>query len=133
MEDKSKLIAENIKRLRQKNELSASDLARQASISKGYLYQLENEQNISPSIDILFKIAGALGVTIADLIEEENVATESKIDIPFPPALAEAVSTYKILIEDAQMLASIKMRGKYPKTKEDWFTLYNVIKNSIGK
>jgi len=131
MEYNSNLISQNVKRLREQRRLSSSELARQAQISKAYLSQLEGGRFTSPSAEVLFKIAGALGVTIADLTQEVTIRKND--DIPLPPSLKEAIMIYPELKGHEVMLANIKMRGKFPKDPNDWLTLFTMIKNTIDR
>ncbi|TXH37900.1 MAG: XRE family transcriptional regulator [Rhodospirillaceae bacterium] len=61
-----KLGAE-VRRLRDEKGLSQDELAKNASVSKQGLSKLERGQ-VVPSIPILERIAGVLGVDLADLI-----------------------------------------------------------------
>ena len=63
-------LSQKIRQLREEKELSLNKLAEIAGISKAYLSQLENNVSKQPSAEILFKIATALGTTIADLLEK---------------------------------------------------------------
>lgn len=129
MEQNNNLIANNIKRIREQIGLSLSALAEQAQVSKAYLSQLESGKFNTPSADVLFKIAGALNVTIADIVGEYTVTKGT--DLPLPPSLKKAIKDYPELEEHAQMLAAIKMRGKYPQNSLDWWRLFNIIENTI--
>lgn len=129
-DNKKAIIAANIKTYRGRVGLSLSELSRQSQISKGYLSQIENEEIATPSADILFKIAGVLGVTIADILGERMAKSQKKI--PFPPSLNEAISKHEEMRDYADMLVCIKMRGQYPKNADDWFLLFNNIKRIIN-
>ncbi len=56
--------------------MSLDELSRRASISKGMLVEMEKAAN--PSITILCKLAAALGVSVADIV---NVASEPALHI----------------------------------------------------
>lgn len=129
MEQNNNLISINIKKYREKSGLSLSALAEQAQVSKAYLSQLESGKFNSPSAEVLFKIAGVLGVTIADLVGEITITTNE--EVPLPPSLKQAMLDYPELVPYAKMLAAIKMRGKYPQSSLDWWRLFNVIENTI--
>ncbi len=62
-------IAENIKKLRSKKELSLEKVARLADVSLNTVVKLENGVNKNPTIDTLTKIAKAFGVGVDDLIK----------------------------------------------------------------
>ncbi len=129
MEQNNNLISTNVKKYREAAGLTLSALAEQAQISKAYLSQLESGKFNTPSAEILFKIAGALNITIADLLGEHTIAAGDSI--PLPPSLKKAMIDYPDLIPHASMLAAIKMRGKYPQNSMDWWRLFNIIENTI--
>ena len=57
-----------LKQLREKRGLSQEALAAKAGVSRGYLARLETSRQ-DPSLSILEKLAKALGVKVAKLIE----------------------------------------------------------------
>lgn len=57
--------------------MSLDELSRRASISKGMLVEMEKEA-ANPSIAILCKLAAALGVSVADIV---NVSSEPALHI----------------------------------------------------
>ena len=59
-------VGPEVKRLREQARLSVRTLAEQSGFSPSFISQLENGQ-VSPSIQSLGHIAGALGVSLADL------------------------------------------------------------------
>lgn len=70
------MIGDNIKKFRELNNYSMNALAKKCNMSVGYLSDIEKNKKENPSIDILKKIAKALGVTINDLL-----TVEEKLDI----------------------------------------------------
>lgn len=58
-----------IKRLRKQKKLKQGELARNSGISQTYLCELENGRKTNPSTDVLIRIANALNVNIAELID----------------------------------------------------------------
>ena len=56
-----------IREIRVKKHLSLKTLSKNSSVNLGYLSQLERGEKQNPSMDLLYKIAGALGVNIKDL------------------------------------------------------------------
>jgi transcriptional regulator with XRE-family HTH domain len=60
------LLAFNIRRLRKDRGISQEDLAGEASVDRTYLSDIENEKG-NPSVDILDRIVGILGVPLAEL------------------------------------------------------------------
>ncbi len=78
----NEIIAINLKRLRDEKNLSLGQLAELAGVSKVMLSQVEKGTS-NPTINTLWKIAGALQVTYADLLElpESNVVHVKKAEI----------------------------------------------------
>src|SRR6267142_2631087 len=74
-------IGGTIKALRQEKQWTLSGLAVRAGLSKGLLSRIENSSDANPSLATLYKIAEALGVTLADVLEREKVQVER-----IPPA-----------------------------------------------
>jgi DNA-binding XRE family transcriptional regulator len=64
-----KTISENIKRLRNKLDLTQDDLAKMADIKYTTLMKVESGTVNKPSVQTMAKIAKALGVSIEDLIK----------------------------------------------------------------
>lgn len=58
-------ILQQISRCRKQKNISISELAEKANISYSYLYQLENNRKVNPSLEILDKIANALEMDIS--------------------------------------------------------------------
>ena len=116
-------LSQKIKKLRQEQEVSLSKLAETSGISKAYLSQLENNVSKQPSGEILFKIASALGTTIADLLDKP-VRVQAEDFGEMADGLRELISKrgeeLDIREEDVKMLMSIRYRGKQPTTIEDW-------------
>lgn len=65
------IIAENLKKLRQQQNLSLSELAKRTGLSKVMLSQLEKGGS-NPTINNIWKITNALGVPYTALLEEES-------------------------------------------------------------
>ena len=57
-----------IKTLRQEKGLSQKALAEQVGVTDAYITMLESGKRKNPSLDILKKIAKALGVPVAELL-----------------------------------------------------------------
>ena len=61
-------IGENIKRLRTKQGISQDDLARKAELKYSTLAKIEGDFVTKPGVQMMAKIAKALGVSIEDLL-----------------------------------------------------------------
>lgn len=70
-------VARRIHTWRKEKKLSLDELSRRASVSKGMLVEIEKGA-ANPSIAILCKLAAALGVSVADIV---NVSSEPRVHI----------------------------------------------------
>lgn len=122
-------LNDRIKQRREEKGLTAIELAQRAEISKGYLSEIESGRAPRPSADVLYRIATALGTTVADLLEREVRPAPRTV----PLTLRELAEEAGMPDEDVQMLAQIRFRGDQPATKEDWRYLYESIRRSIGR
>jgi len=117
-----------IRRYRQDRNLSLSQLAEQAGVSKGYLSALENDPDTRrPSAETLYAIAKALGVTMSDLLGRKLLPAAST---EIPPSLREFAEEEGLPEADVQMLSAIQFRGGPPRTKERWRYIYTAIRTS---
>lgn len=70
-------VANRIRSWRKEKKLSLDELSRRASVSKGMLVEIEKGA-ANPSIAILCKLAAALGVSVADIV---NVSSEPVVHV----------------------------------------------------
>jgi transcriptional regulator with XRE-family HTH domain len=122
-------LSDRIRRRREEKGLSAVELARAAALSKGYLSEIESGRASRPSGAVLFRLATALGTTVADLLEKETVPPERAVE----PNLRKFAEDEGLPEEDVQMLAQIRFRGQQPTSPEDWRFLYESIKRSMPR
>ncbi|TCW30765.1 helix-turn-helix domain-containing protein [Gulbenkiania mobilis] len=73
----SEAVAARLKEHRKKQKLSLDELSRRTGVSKGMLVEIE-KCAANPSIAILCKIAAALGVSVADIV---NVASAPAVHL----------------------------------------------------
>jgi len=66
------MLAQNVRKLRLKRGLSQEKLARLAGISNATLVKIEAGTAREPTITTVIKIAGALEVSIDDLVERKK-------------------------------------------------------------
>lgn len=120
-------IGEKIRELRKEQNLSLDQLAQQSKVSKAYLSQMENGESDRPSAEILYRIATALGTSIASLLGKTMSADTNDVEIP--KSLEQAALTFNIPKEFINRLAVLSMRdGKKDYSKDDWNYLYETIK-----
>src|ERR1700730_13534107 len=123
-------LAERIKLRREQKGISAAELARAAGISKGYMSEIENADStkpVRPSADVLYRVATALGTSVADLLEKDVRPAPREIS----PSLRAFAEKNQLPEEDVQMLADIRFRGAQPVDEWDWGFLYGAIQRSI--
>lgn len=63
-----KKLGENLKKLRLKKKLSQGDLAKKLEVDRAYISNIENGR-MNPTLSTLEKIAGALAVSIKELVD----------------------------------------------------------------
>ena len=63
------IMGMNIKRLRTERKLSQQVLAKRAKITQAFLSMLESGTFCNPTLDVLRRLAKALKVTVAELVE----------------------------------------------------------------
>lgn len=66
--DRRKAFGEAVRKRRQRQRLSQRDLADMVATSQGYLWQIEAGK-ANPSLDMVCKIADALGCSVGNLID----------------------------------------------------------------
>ena len=120
-------LGQRVRQRREEKGLSLSALARASKVSKGYLSQIENDAAPRPSGDTLFKMATALGTTVADLLGREVESTTREMS----PSLVEFARVAQLPDADVQMLAGIRYRGEQPTSVADWSYLYESIRRTI--
>lgn len=126
-------VGSRIRRFRKDVDISLSQLAARAKVSKGYLSALENADGSDqparrPSAETLYAIAEALGVTMSDLLGRKLLTDPHSG--PLPESLQKFAKQHRLPATDVKMLSAIKFRGEPPKTAERWWYIYNAIRNS---
>jgi len=124
-------IGQRIRRFRQERNMTASQLAGKADISKSYLSELETGTGSgqNPSAPRLYNIAKALGVAMSDLLGKPIITQPQR---ERPESLLEFAATNNLPEADVEMLAAIEFRGEQPKTPERWAFIYQAIRNSVS-
>jgi transcriptional regulator with XRE-family HTH domain len=69
-------LASKLKALRMKKNKSLQQVADAVGASKNHIWDLETGKSRNPSIELLTKLAKALGVSVADLIGENPGAKD---------------------------------------------------------
>lgn len=120
-----------IKELREEAGLSLSRLAQEADVSKGYLWSLEKgDTEARPSGMTLYRIAGALGTTMSDLLGKSVLADEPPSTM-ITPALRDFAEREGLTERDLKMLAAVNFRGRQPEDADSWALVWQAIKHSV--
>ena len=133
------IIGINIKKYRELKDYSLSDLAEKAGVSKAFLWEIEQGNSKRPGAEVLFKIATALNVTIADLMGKRPPQVEQdKIEPVINQGLREFIEERKrqnspLDQEEIRSLAYVQFRGVRPQTKDDWEIVYLTLKKSTRR
>lgn len=122
-------MGQRIRRFREEQGLSPSELAARAGVSKSYLSELENGDGTArgPSADVLYRIAKALGVAMSDLLGRPIIIQPKH---ERPTSLLAFAREENLPEADIEMLAGIEFRGEQPRTPERWRFIYQAIRNS---
>lgn len=64
-------LSKNLKKLREKKELSQDRLAKLANIANNTIIKIEQGENINPRLNTLKKIAKSLEVSVDELINDD--------------------------------------------------------------
>jgi len=75
------IIGENIKRIRELKKMSGNALSKRAGVSSSTISELESGNRATSKGDTLEKIAAALGVTVGDLLGDEETVSFATNDI----------------------------------------------------
>lgn len=121
-------VGQEIKRRREEQGLSLTDLARLSSVSKGYLSEIESNPTARPSAATLFKIASALGTSVGELLGRRGNGDSERGDLEIPEGLRQFADEVRLPDAEIRMLAGIRYRGKPPKTADDWRYIYESIR-----
>jgi transcriptional regulator with XRE-family HTH domain len=124
-------FGERLRKLRTQRGLSLDELAAKTGLSKAYLWRLETNPDVNPSIEVAQRLAAGLEVTIGALVAEPSTGPEGDVEIP--PTLKQAQQTFSIPAQDLTDLARIRFRGAQPMTAEDWGLLYLQLKKTLTR
>lgn len=123
-----------IRELRQTKGVALGTLAERTSLSKGYLSELETSPSANPTLNVLLRIAQALEVTIADLVDAPR-AQPADAAGNLPDGLRQFARERRKAgrpLEDGTvlLLASVGFRGRAPVTMDDFAYIYRSLRAS---
>jgi transcriptional regulator with XRE-family HTH domain len=123
-------LAERLRACRKRSGLTLDGLAERAAISKTYLWELEaDEAGVKrPSLDIVRRLADALGSTLDDLLDLPSVSVDGTT-LQMPPSLVafrERMATLGEPLANADLADLMRMRFRHarPEHADDWHALY---------
>jgi transcriptional regulator with XRE-family HTH domain len=132
-------VGSRVRTLRAQQKMTLPALADKAKISKGLLSKLENEADYNPSLDTLYKIAEAFEVTLADLLETEQVQIQKVVPDEKPVWLDGLLSYLRGNDKEPDELILNAMyvlrhrKGAKKADLEQWKFLYQSIEKSFSK
>ncbi|MEA4815962.1 MAG: helix-turn-helix transcriptional regulator [Lachnospiraceae bacterium] len=138
-------VGERIKEIRTAKKLKQSDIAEEAGISRIAIGNYERGER-QPTIEIAVRIAKALGVSISDLVSDndyDSIRDSSAMEglkfilkYVYNEALFEASyieDSDGVREYDGDFTVTLKAEGKEPiyLSKQDYKTLFNFVCNNI--
>lgn len=108
---------------RKELDLTQGELAEQAGISRNYVSLIERGEARNVSVNVLHELATVLGTTPAELSGQSGWA-----DTLIPPTLREFALQKDLSFGIVDRLARLPMRGKEPRTVEEWEQLYDLVR-----
>lgn len=108
-------VGDNLAALRQSRSLSLDELSRTAGVSKSMLSQIERAQ-ANPTVAVVWRLANALGVTMADLLG--NAAPRTEPVIGLVPAHATPSLRSPDGLCELRILGPIELAGQF-----EWYAL----------
>lgn len=128
---------ERIRTLRTEKNMTLPTLADRAGLSKGLISKLENNDDSNPSLATLYKIAEALEITVADILETEKAQLKRIIPEEQPhwqKGLIEYLNSQNKQPDPDILNAMYVLRNRKAAETEDlegWKFLYRSIENSF--
>jgi len=127
-----KNLGEKIREKRNDLGWSLDELARKSRVSKAYLSQLETGESERPSAEILYNIAIALELSIAELLGKKLKINRER-DRFISKSLEKAAVEQGWSSADVKMLLGIALRTKKDLKPEDWVHIYETIRREINR
>lgn len=117
-------LGERLREIRKAHNLTLKDLSQKANLSVPYLSNIELGK-VTPSIDMLQKIASVYGMTVKNILTDvEELGMSS--DKTYPDGFKDFLGEYGGEVDEdwKDLLLGIALRGKRPSTKREWVELY---------
>lgn len=117
-------FGQRVRDRREREGWSQEKLAKEVSISRNYLSQIERGVAKNLSWQVVNRLATVLGLEATG--EQWNLNN-------LPPGLADFARKAALPQGDIEMLARIQYRGRQPSTSAEWEMLYKAIKIALGE
>lgn len=127
-------IGPRIKSLRTEKGLSLAKLSECSNLSKGLLSKLENSEGSNPSMNTLYRIAEALEITVADILQTEKAQILRIIPEKSPYWLKPLVKALGREPDPGILDAMYVLQNRKADTSEDpkhWEFIYRSLENSF--
>ena len=131
-------IGTNIKKYRELRGFTLPGLARLSGVSKAFLWEMESGNSKRSGAETLYRIAEALGVTMAHLMgKEPAVMGAPGIEPEVNDGLRAFLNERKRLgqpldPDEVSSLSFVQLKGGRPRTKEQWALVYGMLKQMTG-
>jgi transcriptional regulator with XRE-family HTH domain len=128
-------LGERLRLLRKEKGLSLRKAAVSVDLSVAYIFRLEAD-DANPSLNVLERLAKVYGVTLEELTAGTR---ETSRPLQLTPGLQDFISDYRETFPELgdpdwqRMLSNIRLRGRYPETKEDWLPLFLELRRALEK
>jgi transcriptional regulator with XRE-family HTH domain len=119
-----------LREARIKAGLSLSALSELSGVSRAYLFRLETEAGANPSLEVMTRVAGALEMTVAELLGKPVMRLDpDQVDVP--PSLKAFADEAGLTRREIDTLASIRWRsGERPRSIDRWRFIWQSLKTS---
>jgi transcriptional regulator with XRE-family HTH domain len=132
-------VGDRIREIREEMQMNQDQLAERASLSKGFLSDIENNKRNIGSENLL-KIANVLGASVDYLLRGEIAESGSTEPVVIPPELSQAAeelelsyaATVELLEAHRSVIARRSNKGLRKFSVEDWKKLHEAIKRVFG-
>jgi transcriptional regulator with XRE-family HTH domain len=135
----SKELGARITALRLRMGESVASFAARSGVAKSHIYKLEAGGLDNPTVTTLTGIAGALGITLDELLgnSRKGEPKSEPAEPPMPPSLTQFLRDWetehksRMPKDVVHSLATLQFRGKRPRTVEDWRVIYAVVDRTL--
>jgi len=132
-------VGDRIREIREEMQMNQEQLAERASLSKGFLSDVENNKRNIGSENLL-KIANVLGASVDYLLRGEITESGGTQPVVIPAELSQAAeelelsyaATIELLEAHHSVIARRSNKGLRKFSVEDWKKLYEAIKKVFG-